>query len=93
MARRAPGAPASDVATPRPVGDLTAYLLEVCVEAAGEPRFRAALEEGLPLALTHRSYAYEAGGVPHNERLEFLGDSVLGVVVTDALYHAHPGEP
>ena len=93
MARRAPGAPASDVATPRPVGDLTAYLLEVCGEAAAEPRFRAALEEGLPLALTHRSYAYEAGGVPHNERLEFLGDSVLGVVVTDALYHAHPGEP
>lgn len=93
MARRAPGAPASDVATPRPVGDLTAYLLEVCGEAAAEPRFRAALEEGLGLALTHRSYAYEAGGIPHNERLEFLGDSVLGIVVTDALYHAHPDEP
>jgi ribonuclease-3 len=41
-------------------------------------------------ALTHRSYAYESGGLPHNERLEFLGDSVLGLVVTDTLYTAHP---
>jgi ribonuclease-3 len=44
----------------------------------------------LRLALTHRSFAYEAGGLPTNERLEFLGDSVLGVIVTDALYHRHP---
>ena len=41
--------------------------------------------ELLRRALTHRSYAYEHGGLPHNERLEFLGDSVLGIVVTDAL--------
>jgi len=41
-------------------------------------------------ALTHRSFAYESGGLPHNERLEFLGDSVLGLVVTDTLYAAHP---
>jgi ribonuclease-3 len=41
-------------------------------------------------ALTHRSYAYESGGLPHNERLEFLGDSVLGLVVTDTLYTTHP---
>lgn len=93
MARRAPGAPASDATTPRPVRDLTAYLLEVCGEASDEPPFRAALEEGLLLALTHRSYAYEAGGTPHNERLEFLGDSVLGVVITDSLYRAHPDQP
>ncbi|MEJ7630186.1 MAG: ribonuclease III [Nocardioidaceae bacterium] len=44
----------------------------------------------LERALTHRSYAYENGGLPTNERLEFLGDSVLGVVVTEALYVTHP---
>ena len=46
--------------------------------------------ELLTLALTHRSYAYEHGGLPTNERLEFLGDSVLGVVVTDTLFRVHP---
>ena len=44
----------------------------------------------LERALTHRSYAYEHGGLPTNERLEFLGDAVLGLVVTDALYTTHP---
>jgi len=47
----------------------------------------------LELALTHRSYAYENGGLPTNERLEFLGDSVLGLVVTDELYRSHPDLP
>ncbi|WP_285725118.1 ribonuclease III [Psychromicrobium xiongbiense] len=46
--------------------------------------------ETLRLALTHRSYAYEHGGIPTNERLEFLGDSVLGFAVTDALYRDNP---
>ncbi|MBX6357639.1 MAG: ribonuclease III [Micromonosporaceae bacterium] len=49
--------------------------------------------ELLERALTHRSYAYENGGLPTNERLEFLGDSVLGVVITTALYHNHPDLP
>jgi ribonuclease-3 len=49
--------------------------------------------ELLVLALTHRSFAYEAGGLPTNERLEFLGDSVLGIVVTDWLYRTHPTLP
>ena len=46
--------------------------------------------ERLELALTHRSYAYEHGGIPHNERLEFLGDSVLGQAVTVMLFTTHP---
>jgi ribonuclease III len=50
-------------------------------------------EELLTLALTHRSYAYENGGLPTNERLEFLGDSVLGLVVTDTLFRSHPELP
>jgi len=49
--------------------------------------------ELLVLALTHRSFAHEAGGIPTNERLEFLGDTVLGVVVTEALYRDHPDLP
>ncbi len=56
-----------------------------------EAAFGISLEpELLERALTHRSYAYENGGLPTNERLEFLGDSVLGVVVTSALYRTHP---
>lgn len=46
--------------------------------------------ELLELALTHRSYAYEHGGLAHNERLEFLGDSILGQAVTVMLYTDHP---
>ncbi len=47
-------------------------------------------EDLLTLALTHRSYAYEHGGLPTNERLEFLGDAVLGLTITDELFHRHP---
>jgi ribonuclease-3 len=46
--------------------------------------------ELLRRALTHRSYAYEHGALPHNERLEFLGDAVLGLVITETLYRSHP---
>ncbi|MFJ6652182.1 ribonuclease III [Microbacterium sp. NPDC091313] len=46
--------------------------------------------ELLSLALTHRSYAYENGGIAHNERLEFLGDAVLGQAVTVRLFTRHP---
>jgi ribonuclease-3 len=39
-------------------------------------------------ALTHRSFAFEQGVLPTNERLEFLGDAVLGVVVTDIAFQS-----
>ncbi len=58
-------------------------------EVVGEPLDAALLDR----ALTHRSYAYEHGGLPTNERLEFLGDAVLGLVITDSLYAAHPDLP
>ncbi|GGF16907.1 ribonuclease III [Subtercola lobariae] len=44
----------------------------------------------LHLALTHRSWSYEHGGVATNERLEFLGDSILGQAVTVMLYTRFP---
>ena len=47
-------------------------------------------ENLLQLAFTHRSFAYENGGLPTNERLEFLGDSVLGLVITQELYMRFP---
>jgi len=46
--------------------------------------------ELLELALTHSSYAYENGKIPNNERLEFLGDSVLGFVVAGHVYSENP---
>ncbi len=77
--------------TPRPLtagkdepgepGDHSGLLAALGVEVAPEL---------LRLALTHRSYAYENGGLPTNERLEFLGDSVLGLSITERLYHEHP---
>lgn len=45
-------------------------------------------------ALTHSSYANEnRGGLSSNERLEFLGDSILGMVTADYLYKKHPDLP
>lgn len=59
-----------------------------------EAAFGVSLDlELLERALTHRSFAYENGGLPTNERLEFLGDSVLGVVITTALFRNHPDLP
>lgn len=51
---------------------------------------RFARPELLATALRHASYAHEAGLAESNERLEFLGDAVIGLVVAHALYEAHP---
>jgi ribonuclease III len=78
-ARAAPAARSSERPGPLNYGPLR--------KALGDPTLD---DELLERALTHRSFAYEHGGLPTNERLEFLGDSVLGVVVTETLYLAHP---
>ena len=44
----------------------------------------------LDVALTHRSYAYEHDVPETNERLEFLGDAILNLCVTDLLYERFP---
>jgi ribonuclease-3 len=76
--------PVTDRATRGPAKDRSALLEQLDVDLDAEL---------LTLALTHRSYAYENGGLPTNERLEFLGDSVLGVIITERLYRAHPDLP
>ncbi len=78
------------------VGSAPSAPSEAPASGVSYPDLRAALgeplvdDELLERALTHRSYAYENGGLPTNERLEFLGDSVLGLVVTETLFADHP---
>ncbi len=71
----------ASVRPPRPAAQLAADL-DVHLDDLG------LLEQ----ALTHRSWAFENGAVDPNERLEFLGDAVLALVVTDEIFHAHPAE-
>ena len=62
----------------------------------GRPKELSGMGAGaslLDLALTHASYAHEHGLSEHNERLEFLGDAVLALIISDALYRRFPGEP
>lgn len=81
MAKKSSKRSAHDVEQ-RPVADLAATLTEVAGVDIDESLLRR--------ALTHRSYAYESGGIPHNERQEFLGDAVLGLVVTETLFNDQP---
>jgi len=71
---------------PLPDGDADHAELNSVLQLEIEP-------ELLTLALTHRSFAYENGGIGHNERLEFLGDSILGQAVTVMLYLETFGNP
>ncbi|AZQ76810.1 ribonuclease III [Flaviflexus ciconiae] len=59
---------------------------EVLLASWGVDIEEALLEQ----ALTHRSWSFENGNVPTNERLELLGDSVLSIIVTDRIYHDYP---
>jgi ribonuclease-3 len=56
-------------------------------------RFRFRDQDLRIQAITHRSYAFEQGTDLTNERLEFLGDAVLGLVVTDLAYRRFPDLP
>ncbi|MFM7684295.1 MAG: ribonuclease III [Actinomycetota bacterium] len=47
----------------------------------------------LERALSHRSWCAEVGGRPSNERLEFLGDAVLGLVVAEVAFRRHDDLP
>jgi ribonuclease-3 len=57
------------------------------LEALGVPAEQGSVYE---LALTHRSFAFESDLYEHNERLEFLGDAILGAIVTDSIYSTYP---
>ncbi|MCM2270224.1 MAG: ribonuclease III [Thermoanaerobaculia bacterium] len=69
------------------------------VEPAERGRLETALGHGfadellLVEALTHRSFTHERGLEAHNERLEFLGDAVLGMVAAEWLFRRHPDRP
>jgi ribonuclease III len=80
----------SDASTPQQPASADSASSHAILEGRLGYRLETAL---LVRALTHRSFAYENGGLPTNERLEFLGDSVLGLVVTDTLYRTHPDLP
>ncbi len=77
-----------DPGSARPAGAIAP--LESLDDAIGVRFSDAALRQA---ALTHRSFAFERGLTVTNERLEFLGDSVLGLVVTDMAYREHPEMP
>jgi ribonuclease-3 len=62
--------------------------LEHLLRAAGEDPGRLV---AIDAALTHASFSHEADrSCPHNERLEFLGDAVLGLMVAETLFREHP---
>ena len=59
--------------------------LELLYQTIG---YRFKDERLVKLALTHRSAQAQ-----HNERLEFIGDSIVNLVVGESLYHSHPKQP
>jgi ribonuclease III len=82
---RAAASPTPDPRAAAPASAAPGPERDVLAAALGVPL----PDDLLELALTHRSFAYEHG-VADNERLEFLGDSVLGRATTAMLYHRYP---
>jgi ribonuclease III len=76
----------------RPSGDRRLPVPDVAglMRRLGRPFADEAL---LVQALAHRSWCAESGGLPSNERLEFLGDAVLGLVVAEHCYRTYPEMP
>jgi ribonuclease III len=74
---------------------------DVAPDQAGDQRtglaqrlgWEVADQELFAQALAHRSWCAEHAGKEPNERLEFLGDAVLGLIVTDFLYRSYPDLP
>lgn len=79
-------APPPDAAPAREAGDEPAGFEARLGYAFSDPAL-------LDRALAHRSYCAENPGIRSNERLEFLGDAVLSVVVTDAMFGDYPELP
>ena len=69
-----------------PPADALSELAARLEHAFGDP-------DMLSRALAHRSWCAETPGNPSNERLEFLGDAVLGLVVTDHVFRSYPDLP
>ena len=102
MARRAPAAPptvlglrarhrgASTSVTVTPPAPRAAPALKALALRLGWEFVDTGL---LVQAVSHRSWCAEKGGIPSNERLEFLGDAVLGLVVAEHCYRAYPEMP
>lgn len=61
--------------------------IEALIDAVGHSFADASL---LDQALAHRSWCAENGDAPSNERLEFLGDAILGAVVADLVFRRYP---
>ncbi len=74
----------------RPGAALAGNDAQVIEEALGH---RFGCHDLLRMALTHRSYSNERGEDDNYERLEFLGDAVLGLVTSHWLYERYPGRP
>jgi ribonuclease III len=74
----------------RPLRTVPADTLDALAARLGH---RFADPELLDRAVAHRSWCAETPGTPSNERLEFLGDAVLGIVVTDMAFREFPEKP